>query len=54
LSDEFAGDGTKLAQWGAFLHRNRLQAPPLAVVVREVRVFVEAPLQAALRSSKGS
>ena len=54
LSDEFAGDRTKLAQWGAFLHRNRLQAPPLAVVVREVREFVEVPLQAAHRSSNGS
>lgn len=54
LSDEFAEDRVKLAQWGAFLRRNRLEAPPLAAVVREVREFVEMPLEAARRSSKGS
>ena len=52
LSDEFAGDRTKLAQWGAFLRRNRLEAPTLAAVVREVREFVEAPLEAARQSTK--
>jgi hypothetical protein len=47
LSDEFAEDRTKLAQWSGFLIKNRLQAPPLAVVVREIRTFVEEPLRAA-------
>jgi predicted nucleotidyltransferase component of viral defense system len=52
LSDEFAEDRTKLAQWNAFLRKNRLEAPPLAAVAREVREFVEAPLQAARESPK--
>jgi hypothetical protein len=51
LSNEFAEDRTKLAQWSAFLRKNRLQAPPLASVVREIRVFVEEPLRAARVSS---
>jgi hypothetical protein len=54
LSGEFVEDRTKLAQWGAFLRRNRLEAPPLATVVREVSELVEAPLEAARRSSKRS
>ena len=49
LSDEFAHDPTKLAQWDAFLSRNRIEAPSLETVVREVRSFVDAPLGAARR-----
>lgn len=48
LSDEFANDSLKQTQWTAFLSKSRLEGPPLAVVVREVRAFVERPLQAAL------
>lgn len=37
LSDAFTLDGTKMAQWQAFLSRNKLHAPPLAEVVSELR-----------------
>jgi hypothetical protein len=47
LSDDFARDPAKIAQWQAFLGRNRLDAPSLAEVVAEVRDFVEEPLRAA-------
>lgn len=47
LSADFANDRTKLAQWQAFLTKNRLRAPTLAEVVREVRELVEAPLREA-------
>ncbi|WP_369039703.1 nucleotidyl transferase AbiEii/AbiGii toxin family protein [Stenotrophomonas maltophilia] len=40
LSEEFAGDTQKQAQWTAFLRRNRLHAPPLEVVVRDIGAFV--------------
>ncbi len=43
LSEEFALDSQKQAQWSAFLRRNRLQAPDLETVVAEIRVFVRAP-----------
>lgn len=42
LTDEFARDGQKQAQWQAFLRRNRLAAPDLQAVVAEIRVFVQA------------
>lgn len=44
LSDEFAQDRDKQAQWAAFLKRNRLKAPSLDEVVREVRRLVGGPL----------
>ena len=47
LSDEFARAPTKIAQWKAFLGRNRLDAPSLADVVAEVRDFVAGPLRLA-------
>lgn len=47
LSAEFAEDRVKRTQWRAFLRKNRLRAPSLADVVREVREFVALPLQAA-------
>jgi hypothetical protein len=49
LSDEFAADRTKLAQWAAFLKRNKLDAPALSVVVRELREFLEGPTRNARR-----
>lgn len=44
LSDEFARDAAKRAQWKAFLGKNRLEAPTLDEVVEEVRRFVAEPL----------
>ena len=44
LSDEFAHDVGKRAQWKAFLNKNRLDAPPLDVVIEEVRRFVAEPM----------
>jgi hypothetical protein len=40
LSDEFARDAAKRAQWKAFLGKNRLDAPTLEEVIEEVRRFV--------------
>lgn len=40
LSEDFAADAQKQAQWNAFLRRNRIGAPPLAEVVGEIRDFV--------------
>lgn len=37
LSDEFAGTPAKIAQWKAFLNRNRLEGPALVDVVTEIR-----------------
>lgn len=44
LSDEFARDAAKRAQWKAFLSKNRLDAPTLDEVVEEVLRFVAEPL----------
>jgi len=44
LSDEFARDSAKRAQWKAFLGKNRLDAPSLDEVIEEVRRFVAEPL----------
>lgn len=44
LSNEFARDAAKRAQWKAFLSKNRLEAPTLDEVVEEVRRFVAEPL----------
>ena len=49
LTDEFAHDTTKQAQWKAFLGKNRLEAPTLKEVIEEVRSFVKEPLQLALQ-----
>jgi len=49
LTDEFAQDRVKRLQWEGFLAKNRLQAPSLEIVVREVRALVEAPLDAACK-----
>jgi predicted nucleotidyltransferase component of viral defense system len=37
LSDEFAQDPARRAQWRAFLSKNRLEAPELPIVVGELR-----------------
>ena len=42
LTDAFATDAQKQAQWNAFLRRNRLDAPQLTPVVVELRQFVFA------------
>lgn len=47
LSDAFALDRGKRAQWQAFLSRNRLTAPSLEVVVAEVAAFAMPALDAA-------
>lgn len=53
LSDEFARDATKRAQWKAFLGKNRLDAPTLDEVIVEIRDFVAEPLRMA-RGRKGT
>lgn len=52
LSDEFARDAAKRAQWKAFLGKNRLDAPTLGEVIEEVRRFVAEPMALA-RLKKG-
>ncbi len=47
LSDEFANDAAKIAQWRAFIGKNRLEAPTLDVVIKEVRNFLDEPLRLA-------
>lgn len=47
LSDEFAYDAGKRAQWRAFLGKNRLDAPMLEEVIEEVRGFVVEPMKLA-------
>jgi predicted nucleotidyltransferase component of viral defense system len=49
LSDAFALDRDKSAQWAAFLARNRLDGPELGEVVAELRAVVAGPLAAARR-----
>lgn len=44
LSDGFAGDATKQAQWRAFLDKNRLNAPALDEVVADIRARLAEPL----------
>lgn len=47
LSDTFAQDRAKAAQWQAFLRKNRLMAPGLSDVVSDLRMFLLPPLRAA-------
>ena len=53
LSDEFAQDAAKRAQWKAFLNKSRLTAPALEKVVAEIREFVREPLRLAAQRMKG-
>ena len=52
LSDEFAHNTMKQTQWKAFLGKNRLDAPTLNEVIKEVRGFVKEPLQLALQMKR--
>ena len=47
LDDEFASDVAKLAQWQAFLRKNRLEAPALAELIAELRTALTQPLDMA-------
>lgn len=49
LTDAFAIDASKKTQWRAFLSKNRLEAPELLQVVRQIREFVMEALDSALR-----
>jgi Nucleotidyl transferase AbiEii toxin, Type IV TA system len=51
LSDEFARDAGKKAQWKAFLGKNRLDAPSLEEVEAEVREFIAPALKAAFKGA---
>lgn len=53
LTDEFAHDPAKRAQWKAFLRKNRLDAPALDEVVADVRGLVALPLALAQGNGKG-
>ncbi len=54
LSDDFAIDLLKRAQWNAFLGKNGLDAPPLAEVVAGIRRLVALPLASASRRMEKS
>jgi hypothetical protein len=47
LTEDFAQDAAKRAQWQAFLVKNELVAPSLELVVVEVGKFVMEPLRQA-------
>ena len=47
LTDEFARDASKQAQWKAFLDKNRLEAPRLQQVVADMRDLMTSALRAA-------
>lgn len=47
LSDEFAGTPAKIAQWKAFLDRNRLEGPALVDVVTEIRTALAPAMRLA-------
>lgn len=51
LSTEFAEDPAKLALWKGFLDRNRLEAPPLSEVVKELRAALTEPMRLARERS---
>lgn len=45
LSEEFANNAAKLAQWRGFLARNRLEPTALSEVIGDVRRLLEEPLR---------
>jgi nucleotidyltransferase AbiEii toxin of type IV toxin-antitoxin system len=53
LSDEFANDDGKQAQWKAFLSRNRIEAPSLKEVMTEIRGTLKDALHGANRKAYG-
>lgn len=50
LSDGFASDATKQAQWRAFLGKNRIKGPALEEVVADIRTRLAAPLARARKA----
>jgi predicted nucleotidyltransferase component of viral defense system len=54
LTEAFATDPQKRAQWKGFLARNRIEAPSLDEVVAEVRAAFEMPLLDAGKAAKRS
>ena len=50
LSDEFARDAAKRAQWKAFLDKSRLEAPVLEEVVAEIRSLATGSMNAARKA----
>ncbi|CAH0310452.1 hypothetical protein SRABI118_04765 [Massilia sp. Bi118] len=40
LSDDFASDGSKNSQWNAFTRKNKLNAPVLPEVIRQLKEFI--------------
>lgn len=52
LSDAFSEDAGHQTRWRAFLHKNRLQGPSLADLVREIRDGLRQALEAARRNVK--
>ncbi len=54
LSDEFARDAAKRAQWKAFLGKNQLDAPALDEVIDEIRRFVAEPMAFAQQTAENS
>ncbi len=52
LSDAFAEDANRQAQWRAFLDKNRLQGPRLPDLVREIREDLGQALAEARRTAK--
>jgi hypothetical protein len=52
LTDAFAHNAEKRAQWKAFLGKNRLKAPTLDEVIAEVRDFLAMPLRRAWERSQ--
>lgn len=53
LSDAFAKDPAKEKQWAAFLTKNKLQAPPLALVAQELRQLLwESTAQQAIKAKE--
>lgn len=51
LSDEFASDAGKQAQWKAFLGKNRLEPRPLDAVIVDIRKFIAEPLALARQAN---
>ncbi len=51
LTDPFAADAGKQRQWQAFLRKNRLDAPDLAELIRQLRTSLAQPLDMARGSS---
>lgn len=53
LTPEFADDGQKQTQWAAFVGKNRLEAPALAVVVEQLASWLQPAMQRAGGRAQG-